>query len=251
MDYKTAAPLWQYDERAKAGVDYADPATAAEYDQRHAGFRDFEKDARLIMERLGLKPEHRVIDFGCGTGAFVIPAARSCRKVYAVDISQAMLDRCAEKARTAGIANIETCRAGFLTYEHRGDPVDAVVSVVAFHHLPDFWKAVALRRMYHMLKPGGKLYLFDVVFSFPVESCRSELDNWVNEMYETAGWAMAEETVIHIREEYSTFDWIMEGMLERAGFRIEQKLSELPNCLAYVNVRLRTEVSKVSTTPSP
>ncbi len=238
MGFKILWPSWQYDERAKAGVDYADQAIAAKYDQGHAKFRDFEKDARLIMQRLDLKPEHKIIDFGCGTGAFAIPAARSCRKVYAVDISQAMLDRCEEKARTAGIANIETCRAGFLTYEHRGAPADAIVSVAALHHLPDFWKAVALRRMYHMLKPGGKLYLFDVVFSFPVESCRSELDNWVNEMYETAGRAMAEETVIHILEEYSTFDWIMEGMLERAGFRIEQKLSELPNCLAYVNVRL-------------
>ena len=237
MDFKTLWPPWQYDERAKAGVDYAAKAIAAEYDQRHAGFRDFEKDARLIMERLGLKPEHRVIDFGCGTGAFVIPAARSCRKVYAVDISQAMLDRCEKKARAAGLGNVETCCAGFLTYEHQGDPVDAVVSLVALHHLPDFWKAIALRRMYHMLKPGGKLYLFDVVFSFPLESCQGELDNWVSGMYETAGRAMAEEAVIHIREEYSTFDWVMEGIIERAGFRIEQKLSELPYCLTYVNVR--------------
>jgi len=91
-DKKTAPPLWQYDERVKAGVDYADSATAAEYDQQHARFRDFEKDAQLIMQRLDLKPEHTVIDFGCGTGAFVIPAARVCRKVFAVDISQAMLD---------------------------------------------------------------------------------------------------------------------------------------------------------------
>jgi cyclopropane fatty-acyl-phospholipid synthase-like methyltransferase len=67
MDNKTAAaPLWQYDERVKAGVDYADQATAAGYDEQHARFRDFEKDARLIMQRLDLKPEHSVIDFGCG-----------------------------------------------------------------------------------------------------------------------------------------------------------------------------------------
>ena len=237
MCTKTPWPSWQYDERAKAGVDYNDAAVAEEYDEQHAGFRDFEKDARLIMERLDLKPEHTVIDLGCGTGAFAIPAARVCRKVYAVDISRAMLDRCAEKARTAGLGNVETCCAGFLTYEHRGGPVDAVVSVVAFHHLPDFWKAVALKRMCHMLKPGGKLYLFDVVFSFPAESCRSELDSWVNGMKDKAGPAMAEETVVHIREEYSTFDWVIEGMIERVGFRIEQKLSEAPYCLTYVSAR--------------
>ncbi len=237
MDSKKAAPLWQYDERLKAGVDYANPATVAEYDQQHARFRDYEKDARLIMQRLELKPEHTVIDFGCGTGAFVIPAARFCRKVYAVDISRAMLDRCAEKARAAGLSNIETHCAGFLTYEHQDAPVDAIVSVAALHHLPDFWKAVALKRMYDMLKPGGKLYLFDVVFSFPVESYQRELDNWVNGMREKAGQAMAEETVIHIRDEYSTFDWVMDGMIERAGFQTEQKLSDFPRCLTYVSVR--------------
>ena len=91
--------------------------------------------------------------------------------------------------------------------------------------------------MYDMLKPGGKLYLFDVVFSFPVEACRSELDAWVDGMREKAGNAMAEEIVIHIRDEYSTFDWVMDGMIERAGFRIEQKLSDFPRCLTYVNVR--------------
>ena len=28
---------------------------------------------------------------------------------------------------------------------------------------------------------------------------------------------------MHIREEYSTYGWIMEGLLARAGFRIDAK----------------------------
>jgi len=228
---------WYYDERRNAGVDYEDLVITEEYDVRHSRFRDFEKDAQLIINRLELKPEHTVIDFGCGTGAFVIPAARSCRKIYAVDISQAMLNRCAEKARESGLGNIEAHCAGFLTYEHKEAPVDAIVSVAALHHLPDFWKAVALKRMYDMLKPGGKLYLFDVVFSFPVEAYQSELDSWVNGMREKAGQAMADETIIHIRDEYSTFEWVIDEMIERTGFKIEQKLSDFPHCLTYVSVR--------------
>jgi cyclopropane fatty-acyl-phospholipid synthase-like methyltransferase len=238
MDTKSAMPSWQYDERAKVGVDYYDPATVADYDKQHAGFRDFEKDARMVVQQLGLKPEHTVLDLGCGTGAFAIPAARLCRRVYAVDISQTMLDRCAEKARAAGLSNIETHCAGFLSYEHKGEPVDAVVSVVALHHLPDFWKAVAFKRMYDMLKPGGKLYLFDVIFTFPIESYRSEFDSWVDGMRESAGQIMAEETVVHIRDEYSTFDWVIDGMIERAGFRIEQKRSDFPYTMTYVCIRL-------------
>ncbi len=235
MDSKTRAPSWQYDERVKAGVDYNDEAVAAEYDKQHGRFRDFEKDARAVMQLLDLKAEHTVIDLGCGTGAFVIPAARLCRKVYAVDISQSMLDRCAEKARIAGLDNIETYCAGFLSYEHKGEPVDAVVSVAALHHLPDFWKAVALKRIYDMLKPGGKLYLFDVIFTFPIESYRGEFDSWVKGMRERGGHVMAEEIIIHIRDEYSTFDWVIEGMLGRAGFKTEQKRSDFPYTLTYVS----------------
>ncbi|MFX4262832.1 class I SAM-dependent methyltransferase [Pelotomaculum propionicicum] len=237
MDTGSAVPLWQYDERAKAGVDYKDASVAAEYDKQHGKFRDFEKDARAVMQLLDLKPDHTVIDLGCGTGAFVIPAARSCRKVYAVDISPAMLDRCQEKARAEGLDNIETHCAGFLSYKHNGDPVDAVVSVAALHHLPDFWKAVAFKRMYDMLKPGGKLYLFDIIFTFPVESYRSEFDSWVNGMRERAGQSMADESIVHIRDEYSTFDWVIDGMVERVGFKTEQKFSNFPRSLTYICTR--------------
>ncbi len=38
-------------------------------------------------------------------------------------------------------------QAGFLTYEHRAQPADIVYSRWALHHLSDFWKSVALRRM--------------------------------------------------------------------------------------------------------
>jgi SAM-dependent methyltransferase len=76
---------------------------------------------------------------GCGTGAFALHAAPYYRKIYAVDIARAMLGRARRKARKAGLTNIEFRRGGFLTYEHADDPVDAVVSVLALHHLPDFW----------------------------------------------------------------------------------------------------------------
>ncbi|HAG10666.1 MAG TPA: class I SAM-dependent methyltransferase [Desulfotomaculum sp.] len=238
MDYKTTGvSSWYYDERKNAGVDYTDSKIAAEYDIQHSRFRDFEKDARLIMEKLELKPEHTVIDFGCGTGAFVIPTARLCRKIYAVDISQAMLNRCLEKARAAGLSNIEPHCAGFLTYEHKEAPVDAIVSVVALHHLPDFWKVVALKRMYDMLKPGGRLFLFDVVFSFSIGEFQSKFENWVSGMLNNVGQEMAEETIIHIRDEYSTFDWLMDEMIKRVGFKIEQKFSDFPFCLTYLSIR--------------
>jgi hypothetical protein len=63
------------------------------------------------------------------------------------------------------LSNIEVEQAGFLTYEHEGTPADFVYTRNALHHLPDFWKALALTRIAAMLKPSGVLRLRDLVFS--------------------------------------------------------------------------------------
>jgi hypothetical protein len=34
---------------------------------------------------------------------------------------------------------------------------------------------------------------------------------------------MAHEMIVHIKEEYSTMDWILEGMIERNGLKIIYK----------------------------
>jgi putative AdoMet-dependent methyltransferase len=216
-------PKWQYDEMRQAGVDYADASIVAQYDENHRRFRDYKKSAEDIISVLGLRPEHTVIDMGCGTGAFVLHVAPRCKKVYAVDVSAAMLEYLKEKAAQVKVSNIEYHQAGFLTYEHTDEPVDAVVSVAALHHLPDLWKLVGLSRVADMLKPGGSLCLFDVVYSFNAREYKAAFDQWVSSTETSLGKEFADETVIHIRDEYSTCDWILEGMLERSGFTIKEQ----------------------------
>ena len=72
-----------------------------------------------------------------------------------------------------------------------------------------------------MLKDGGRLLLFDIVFPSDLDNLDSELDKWIQSIAEQSGPEMAAETEVHIREEYSTYDWIMEGLLKHAGFEID------------------------------
>ena len=214
-------PGWRYNEWKPCGVNYNSVLCAMSYDIHHGKFRDYQRESEQIISLLDLNADQTVIDMGCGTGAFAIHAAGRCRKIYAVDVSKAML-RCARrKAKKAKLDNIEFHHGGFLTYDHKVNPVDAIVSTVVLHHLPDFWKLAGLKRLAQMCKTGGKLYLFDVVFSFDMNDCESRLVQWVKSTAERIGMMFAEEVKIHVREEYSTFDWIMEGLLERAGFAIE------------------------------
>jgi putative AdoMet-dependent methyltransferase len=227
-------PNWYFDEKSQVGVDYADGKIVENYDTQHTKFRDYAREASRIINTLNLKSSNVVLDMGCGSGGITIPLARHCKKVYAVDISEKMVELCRQKSLENNISNITTNCSGFLTYKHSGEELDAIISTAVLHHLPDFWKVIALRNMHKILKPGGKFFLFDVVFSFPPDEYQSFINNWIQNVDKMAGQKMREETITHIKEEYSTWDWILDKMLDAAGFNIELKTSEMPNTQIYL-----------------
>ena len=150
---------WQYDEFQQVGRDYGNPAEVEIYDCTHADFRDLEAESNQVIDLLGLASSDVLIDFGSGTGTFAMAAARRCARVHAVDVSQAMIDYAKAKVMGAGISNIIFSHAGFLTYEHLDQPAAAIATTFSLHHLPDFWKGIALARMRSILKPRGQLYI--------------------------------------------------------------------------------------------
>jgi ubiquinone/menaquinone biosynthesis C-methylase UbiE len=162
-----------------------------------------------------------VVDLGAGTGQFAIAAAAEFARVIAVDVSPVMLRRLRSKAEAGGRANLEVVQAGFLTYEHDGPPADAVYSRYALHHLPDFWKAVALSRMHGMLRAGGIVRLSDVVYNFTASEAPRSIEAWCATGSDDveADWSRA-ELEEHVRDENSTFTWLLEPMIERTGFTI-------------------------------
>lgn len=227
-------PEWYYDEK-QVGVDYLDPEITREYDKEHQKFRNFKEEGKAIIQTLGITSDDIVLDFGCGTGGIALNLTKYCGKVIGVDISKEMLDILEEKAKKQNIKNIETHCAGFLTYNHgNAEKVDKIISMLALHHLPDFWKSVALIKMAEILKTGGKLYLFDVVFTFNSQDHQKAIENMLKEMKDTAGDSMANETEVHIRDEFSTYDWIMEGLLVKAGFSIDSVEVKADNLRGYV-----------------
>ena len=215
---------WQYDEMTQIGKDFSSHEVVEAYDSRHRQFRDVVKENEDIIKRLNLQKNYTVADFGSGTGAFAIQAAQKCAKVFAIDISLAMLDYTKWKAKKLGINNIAFYHGGFLTYNHEDVPLDAITTSMALHHLPDFWKQKALRRIHWMLKDGGRLFIQDVVFS--EENYENNIPTWIDMLTHKVGLEIKEDVSRHVRKEYSTFTWIMEGLLNRAGFNIEEKIFE-------------------------
>ena len=215
-----ARPGWQLDELGSAGRENLDPAHVAGYDRKE----DAEAERELaLLERLGMTRGSTLVELGPGTGQLTVVVAPRCGRLVAVDVSEPMLERLRQKLAERGIDNVEVVRAGFLTYSHQGEPADFVYSRYALHHLPDFWKAVALARARSILRPGGLLRLWDIVFDFEPAEAEERVEAWCASADEAppGEWSRA-ELEEHIRDEHSTFTWLLESMIERSGFRLEQ-----------------------------
>jgi hypothetical protein len=67
------------------------------------------------------------------------------------------------------------------------------------------------------------LRLRDLVYSFEPGDAAAALEAWIatGGADSRAGWTR-DELRAHVRDEHSTFGWILEGMLERAGFDVEE-----------------------------
>ncbi|HEX5622778.1 MAG TPA: class I SAM-dependent methyltransferase [Solirubrobacteraceae bacterium] len=211
---------WLLDELSTAGREHFDSDHARRYDGKEdAGAAE----ELALLERLGVAgPGCCVVDIGTGTGQFAFAAVAVCERVVAVDVSPVMLGRFREKAAASGADNLEVVEAGFLSYRHTGAPADAVYSRLALHHLPDFWKAVALTRIAAMLRPGGIFRLSDVVYSFAPDEAEERIESWIATTMSADvhdGWTRA-ELAEHVRDENSTFSWLLEPMIERAGLKI-------------------------------
>ena len=126
-----------------------------------------------------------------------------------------------DRATEAGLANLDCVQAGFLSYHHADQPVDAVYTRNALHHLPDFWKALALVRIAKMMRTGGILRLHDLIYDFQPLEAERVFDGWLDGAAKDPAWGYTRTDLAqHIRTEHSTFRWLLEPILVSSGFEV-------------------------------
>ncbi len=218
---------WRFDEIAHAGPEHFDSAFVGEFDERMP--TDWSGEIATLLA-FGVGERSTVVDLAAGTGTFARAIAGHVARVVAVDVSEAMV----AEMHARGVYAV---RAGFLSYEHEGEPPDAVFTSNGLHHLPDFWKMIALERVAGLLAPGGVLRLRDFIFSFEPEESEEVFDAWLDSV-RALGWT-ERDLAKHVTQEHSTFTWLLEPMLQRAGFEIrERSLNQNRVEAAYTCVRL-------------
>jgi ubiquinone/menaquinone biosynthesis C-methylase UbiE len=73
--------------------------------------RDIFRPRERILKEIDIKPDSKVLDFGCGPGSYIIHVSKTVGengKVYALDIHPLAIEKVESIASKLGLANVET-----------------------------------------------------------------------------------------------------------------------------------------------
>jgi ubiquinone/menaquinone biosynthesis C-methylase UbiE len=125
-----------------------------------------ELESRVLemLQQIGVMKDQTVLDFGCGYGAYTVPAAKIVGeqgRVYALDKDREALEELMQKAESAGLKNIERMdTSGELDIDLTDESIDVVLLFDVFHSFY-FPQAADRRRLlgeiYRVMKPSGSL----------------------------------------------------------------------------------------------
>ena len=127
---------------------------------------NLEEGVLQLLEVVGIKAGQVVLDFGCGSGTYTVPAARIVGdkgKVYALDKDSEILNELMQKLRSAGLANVKTIDThGEVKIDLADDSVDVVLLYDIFWYFPlrDAKLTELLDEVYRVSKPDALLSVY-------------------------------------------------------------------------------------------
>ena len=110
-----------------------------------------------ILAHVSLHEQMRVMDFGAGTGLISSQVAPLVKKIVAVDISEAMLNKLVAKPELQNKVEI-VCQD--IIEKPIADNFDLIMSAMSMHHVKDTSKLI--QRFSEHLNPGASIALADL-----------------------------------------------------------------------------------------
>lgn len=126
--------------------------------------QDILRRRRIVRDTLQARPGERIIDIGCGPGFYaaeLLENVGGTGAVVGVDVSAPMLSVAAR--RCEGWPNVVFHQGDATALPVADAGFDAALCVQVLEYVPD--TAAALKEMARVLKPGGRVVIWDVDWS--------------------------------------------------------------------------------------
>lgn len=175
-----------------------------------------------------LQAGERVLDVGCGGGLDAFLAAKAVGQtgqVLGVDSTPEMIERARKNAREGGYGNVRFEQGAVEHLPVEAVCIDVVISNCVLNHCPD--KTVAFKEILRVLKPGGRMYVADLVTT----------GQFSEEAYDDAIWG-AWLAIASCRQEYL-------DAIQKAGFRDIKVRSENSFAMAEADPRLTGNIESI------
>jgi len=114
------------------------------------------------LVKLGYKGDVDLVDIGCGIGYFSIPAALIAGKmsrIFAVDVSQEMLQEVENRAKQANVDNILTVKSEEYKFNLQRNSVSFVLICAVLHEIDD--KDMFVKEAAEILKSSGTIAIIE------------------------------------------------------------------------------------------
>jgi ubiquinone/menaquinone biosynthesis C-methylase UbiE len=112
-----------------------------------------------VLEMLGQRPVHSLLDLGAGTGRMLELLAPLANRAVGVDLSPAMLNLARARVEQKGLRNVQLRQGDIYAPPVERDAYDLVVIHQVLHFLDDPGRALA--EAARTLRPGGRLLVVD------------------------------------------------------------------------------------------
>ena len=176
---------------------------------------------RYTIEASGVRRNQRVLDLAGGTGDLTAKFSRLVGEngeVVLADINDSMLKMGREKLRDHGIVgNVSYVQANAEELPFPDDYFDCITISFGLRNVTD--KAKALRSMFRVLKPGGRLLVLE--FSKPVLDPLSKIyDAYSFHILPRIGQVIVNDADSYLTESIRMHpdQETLKGMMEEAGF---------------------------------